>query len=161
MRKPAVDEEWQKLEKLPAMQMTKVRSKKKGVIQEAQKEGRTVPFAALMDGWPPQELEVGAENSKNTQDVFVLQGDTVKDDSGPKTVFTEQGSSASQMTAAKFMDVFARPPGCAGRAAGAVSANAQVQMEDAPELLKNSKVRMSRYVDTSFTIQRPQIMGKH
>ena len=34
----------------------------------------------------------------------VLQGDIVKDDSGSYAVFTEQGSSASQMTAAKVMD---------------------------------------------------------
>ena len=38
----------------------------------------------------------------------VLRGDIVKDDSGVYAVFTEQGSSASQMTAAKVMDVIAR-----------------------------------------------------
>ena len=35
----------------------------------------------------------------------VLRGDIVKDDSGSYAVFTEQGSSASQMTAAKVMDI--------------------------------------------------------
>ena len=30
--------------------------------------------------------------------------------------FTEQGSSASQVTAAKVMDVIARPPDCDGQA---------------------------------------------
>ena len=40
----------------------------------------------------------------------VLRGDKVKDDSGSCAVFTEQGSSASQMTAAKVMDVIARLP---------------------------------------------------
>ena len=34
----------------------------------------------------------------------VLRGDIVKDDSGSDAVLTEQGSSASQMTAAKVMD---------------------------------------------------------
>ena len=34
----------------------------------------------------------------------VLRGDIVKDDSGSYAVFTGQGSSASQMTAAKIMD---------------------------------------------------------
>ena len=38
----------------------------------------------------------------------VLRGDVVKDDSGAYAVFSEQGSSASQMTAAKIMDVIAR-----------------------------------------------------
>ena len=36
-------------------------------------------------------------------------------------VFTEQGSSASQMTAAKIMDIISRLPGCAGQATDAVS----------------------------------------
>ena len=38
----------------------------------------------------------------------------MKDDSGSYAVFTVQGSSASQMTAAKVMDIFSRLPGCAG-----------------------------------------------
>ena len=41
----------------------------------------------------------------------VLREDIVKDDSGAYAVFTEQGSSASQMTAAKIMDVIACLPG--------------------------------------------------
>ena len=60
----------------------------------------------------------------------------VKDDSGAYAVFTELGSSASQMTAAKIIDVFARLPDCEGQAADAVSAYTQVKMEDAPRLLK-------------------------
>ena len=55
----------------------------------------------------------------------------MKDDSGSYAVFTEQGSSASQMTAANVLD-------CAGQASDAVSAYAQVQMEDAPKSLKLS-----------------------
>ena len=66
----------------------------------------------------------------------VLRGDIVKDDSGSYAVFTEQGSSASQMTAAKVMDIISTLPGCAGQAADAVSAYTQVKMEDAPKLLK-------------------------
>ena len=66
----------------------------------------------------------------------VLRGDIVKDDSRPYAVFTEQGSSPSQMTAAKVMDIISRLPGCAGQAADAVSAYTQVKMEDAPSLLK-------------------------
>ena len=61
----------------------------------------------------------------------MLRGDTVKDDSGAHAVFTEQGSSASQMTAAKIMNVIARLPGCDGQAADAVSAYTQVKLEDA------------------------------
>ena len=63
----------------------------------------------------------------------------MKDDSGSHAIFTEQGSSASQMTAAKVMDVKSRLPGCAGQAADTVSAYTQVKMEDAPKLLKIPK----------------------
>ena len=69
----------------------------------------------------------------------VLRGDIVKDDSGSYAVFSEQGSSASQMTAAKVMDIFSRLPGCAGQATDAVSAYTHVRMEDAPTLLKIQK----------------------
>ena len=69
----------------------------------------------------------------------VLRGDIVKDDSGSHAAFTEQGSSASQMTAAKIMDIISRLPGCDGPAADAVSAYTQVKMEDAHKLLKIPK----------------------
>ena len=41
--------------------------------------------------------------------------DIVKDDSRAYAVFTEQGSSASQMTAANVVDVIAELPGCDGQ----------------------------------------------
>ena len=68
-----------------------------------------------------------------------LRGDIVKDDSGSYSVFIEQGSSASHMTAAKVVDIKSRLPGCARQAADAVSAYTQVKMEDAPTLLKIPK----------------------
>ena len=52
----------------------------------------------------------------------VHRGDIVKDDSGSYAVFIGQGSSASQMTAVKIMDIKSRVPGCSGQAADAVSA---------------------------------------
>ena len=82
------------------------------------------------------ELETKHQKYKGR---IVLRCDIVKDDSGSYAVFTEQGSSASQMTAAKVMDVISRLPGCAGQAADGVSAYTQVKMEDAPSLLKFSK----------------------
>ena len=66
----------------------------------------------------------------------VLRGDIVKDDSGAYVVFTEQGSSASLIIAAKVMDVIARLRDCDGQAADAVSAYTQVKFEDAPRLLE-------------------------
>ena len=72
------------------------------------------------------------QSTKNTK-VELYSVVIVKDDSGSYAVFTEQGSSASQMTAAKFMDIISRLPGCDGQAADAVSAYTQVKMEDAPK----------------------------
>ena len=65
------------------------------------------------------ELEAKQQKYKGR---VVLRGDIVKDNSGSYAVITEQGSSASQMTAAKIMDIISRLPGCAGQAADAVSA---------------------------------------
>ena len=56
----------------------------------------------------------------------------MKDDSRAYAVLTEQGSSASQMTAAAVMDVMAGLPDCDGQAADAVSAYTQLKMEDQP-----------------------------
>ena len=132
--KAAVDKEWEKLEKISAWNLTKVRSKKQ-VIDEARTSGAKVHFASSMDichlNW--------RQNTKNTKGRVVLRGDIVKDNSGSYAVFTEQGSSASQMTAAKVMDIISRLPGCAGQAADAVSAYTQVKMEDAHKLFKIPK----------------------
>ena len=46
--KAAVDKEWEKLEKISAWNLTKVKSKKT-VIDEARTSGATVHFASLMD----------------------------------------------------------------------------------------------------------------
>ena len=51
----------------------------------------------------------------------VLRGDIAKNDSGSYAICTEHGSSASQMTAPKVMDVISRLPGCAGQAAVGIS----------------------------------------
>ena len=54
-------------------------------------------------------------------------------------MLTEQGSSASQMTAAKIVDVIAKLLDCEGQAADAVSAHTQVKMEDAQNYWKIPK----------------------
>ena len=69
----------------------------------------------------------------------VLRGDVVKDNSGSYAEFTEQGSSASQMNAAKIMDIISILLGRYGQAADAVSAYTQVKIEDAHKLLKIPK----------------------
>ena len=79
------------------------------------------------------------QNKKQNKGGVVLRGDIVKDDSGAFAFFTEQGSSPSQMTAGKVMDLIARLPDCDGQAADAVSAYTQVKLEDAPRLLRIPK----------------------
>ena len=102
--------------------------------------GATVHFASLMDICHLKNAELEAKHQKCKGRV-VLRGDIVKDDSGSYAVFTEQGSSASQMTAAKIMDIISRLPGCDGQAADAVSVYTQVKMEDAHKLLKKFRNR--------------------
>ena len=121
-------------------QLTRVRNKNE-VIAEARNEGRKVHFASLVDLSHLKNLELEPKIQKYKGRVE-LRGDIVKDDSGSFAVITEQGSSASQMTAAKIMDIISRLPGCAGQAADATSAYTQVKMEDAPSLFKNSEVRV-------------------
>ena len=119
--KAAVDKEWEKLEKISAWNRTNVRSKKE-VIDEARTQGAKVHFASLMDIRHLKNAELEGKHQKYKGRV-VLRGDVVKDDSRSYAVFTEQGSSASQMTAAKVMDIISRLPGCPGQAADAVSAD--------------------------------------
>ena len=130
-------QEWEKLEKISAWNLTKVKSKKQ-VIEEARTSGAKGSFCIIMDICHLKNAELEAKHQKYKGRV-VLRGDIVKDNSGSCAVFTEQGSSASQMTAAKIMDIISRLPGCDGQAADAVSAYTQVKMEDAPKLLKIPK----------------------
>ena len=68
------------------------------------RRGATVHFASLMDICHLKNAELEAKHQQYKGRV-VLRGDTVKDDSGSYAVFTEQASSACQMTAAKIMDI--------------------------------------------------------
>ena len=149
--KAAVDKEWEKLEKIPAWSLTKVRSKSE-VIDEARTTDAKVHFASLMDICHLKNAGLETKHQKYKGRV-VLRGDMVKHDSGSYAAITEQGSSASQMTAAKVMDIKSRMSGCAGQAADAVSAYTQVKMEDAPKIMENSRIGMSRHLDSSTTTQ--------
>ena len=105
---------------------------------------RKVHCASLIDlcHMKNAELEQKLQQHKGR---VVLRGDIVKDDSGAYVVWTEQGSSASQMTAAKIMDVIAKLPDCEGQAANAVTAYKQVKLDDAPRLLKFRSQNVQTY----------------
>ena len=90
------------------------------MIDEARTSGAKVHVASLMEKCHLKNAELEAKHQKYKGRV-VFRCDIVKDDSGSCAVFTEQGSSASQMTAAKVMDIIASLPGCDGQEADAVS----------------------------------------
>ena len=136
--KAAADKEREKLEKFCAWNLTKVRRSKKEVIDEARTSVAKVHFASLMDICHLKNAELEGKHRKYKGRV-VFRGDMVKDDSGSYAVFTEQGSSASQMTAAKIMEIISTLPGFDGQAADAVSAYTQVKMADAHKFLKIPK----------------------
>ena len=71
--KAAVDKECEKLKKISAWNLTKVRSKKQ-VIDEARTKGAKVHFASLVDTCHLKNGELEAKH--------LLRGDIVKDDSG-------------------------------------------------------------------------------
>ena len=119
----ATVEKWEKLEKIPAWNLTEVKNKHE-VIADARIEGRKVHFASWMDVCHLKNSELEPQFRKY-RGRGVLRGDIVKDDSGS--------------TAAKIMDIISRLPGCDGQAADVVSAYTQVRMEDAPKLLKIPK----------------------
>ena len=104
--------------------------RKSEVRKRAGTKGAKVHFASVMDTCHSKNAELEAKH-QNFKGRVVLRGDIVKDDSG--------SCAASQMTAAKVMDIISRLLGCTGQAADAVSAYTQVKMEDAPKLLKGPK----------------------
>ena len=71
--KAAVDKEWEKLEKIPAWDLTKVRSKSE-VIDEARTKGAKVHFASLMDIGHLKNAELEAKHQIYKGRV-VLRGD--------------------------------------------------------------------------------------
>ena len=125
------------------------------MIDEAGTKGAKVHFASLMDVCHLKNAELEAKHQKYKGRV-VVRGDIVKDDTGSYAVVTDQrsqGSSASQMTAAKVMDIISRLLGGAGQAADAVSAYTQVRNGGCSQIIENSRIGMSRHLDPSTTTQ--------
>ena len=148
--KAAVDKEWEKLEKILAWNLTKIISKKE-VIDEARTSGATVHFASLMDICHLKNAELEAKHQKYKGRV-VVRGDIVKDDSGFYAVFTEQGSSASQMTAVKVHGYNVQT------ARMRRTSETLVKNGRCFQITENSQIRMSRHMDPSTTTQMVQIV---
>ena len=142
MQKPQWTRNGKKLETIPAWQLEKVKSKEE-VILEAQTDKKKVHFATLMDirHLKNAELEPKLQKYKGR---IVLRGDIEKDGSGAYSVFTEQGLSASQKTAAKVIDVITRLPDCDGQAADAVICLHPSKIGGHSKIIENSNIGMSR-----------------
>ena len=148
-----------KMEKISAWNLTKVKSNKQ-VINEVRASVATVHFASLMNICHLKNAELEAKHKKYKERV-VLRDDIVKDDSGSYTVFTEQGSSVFQMTAAKIMNIISKLFGYDGQAGNAVAVYIEVKMEDTHKLLKIPKSECPDNLDSSITTQMAKIMVQY
>ena len=83
------------------------------------KQGRRAQKFILHHWWTyvSWKCRIGGKHTK-VQSLVVLRGDIVNDDSLFHAVFTEQGTSTSQMTATQVMDIMSRLLGCAGQSSG-------------------------------------------
>ena len=153
--KAAVDKEWKKLwENSGVGTWQKSEARKRWSMKQRRRAQKFI----LHHWWTYviwKNAELGAKHQKYKGRV-VLQGDIVKGDSGSYAAFTEQGSSVSQMTAAKVMDIISRLPGCDGQAADAASAWNPGQTGRCSQNIGNSKIGMSRQLDSSTPTQWPK-----
>ena len=117
---------------------------------------RRVHFASPVDICHLKNAELETKHQK-FQGRIGFGGDIVKDDSGSYAVFKEQGSSASQLTAAKVMDIISRLPGCSGQAQTQYQLVPRLKMEDATRIFfscaRGSRLKMRElYCALSFEV---------
>ena len=87
----------------------------------------------------------------------MLRGDIVKDDSGSYAVFTEQGSSASQMTAAKIMDIISiQTAGLRWTSSRRSICLYPGKNGRCSQIIENSKIGVSRHLDSSTRHKWPK-----
>ena len=65
------------------------------------------------------------EHQRSYKGRVVFRGDNIKDEAGYAAVFSEQGTSASHMAAAKLLDAISKMPDCSGEDADATGAYTQ------------------------------------
>ena len=88
----------------------------------------------------------------------VLRGDIVKDNSGSYAVFTEQGSFSSQITAAKIMVQIAWLRWTSSRRSISLYPSENGRCS---QIIENSKIGVSRHLDSSTTTQVAKIMVQY
>ena len=149
--KAAVDKEWEKLEKISAWNLTKVRSKKE-VIDEARTNGAKVHFASLMDLCHLKNAELEAKHQKYKGRI-VLRGDIVKDDSGSYAVFTEQGSFSITNDGCKSHRYHFQIAWLRWTSSGRSICLYPGKNGGCSQIIENSQIGMSRHLDSSTTTQ--------
>ena len=122
----ALDAEYTKLRNYPCWDESQPRERE-DVEREAREQGKTVHFGTIMDLIFLKHAEL-AKHLQKYKGRVVFRGEIVKDESGFMAVFSEQGTSASHLSAGKFLDALARMPGMAGQDADAVGAYCQVDL---------------------------------
>ena len=158
--KAAVDKEWEKLGKISAWNLTKVKSKKQ-VINAARTSGATVHFTSLMDICHLKNAELEAKHQKYKGRV-VLRGDIVKDNSGSYAEFTEQGwifsiSNDSSKDHGYHLQIAWLRWTSSRRSIGLYPSENGRRIN----VIKNSHIGVSRYLDSSTTTQMAKIMVQY
>ena len=112
--------------------METVESKKK-VEERCQQQGIECEFCTIMEICHNKNSEFEYElplNDRTYKGRVVMRGDTITNEEGYRAVFSEQGTSASHMEAAKMLDALAHFEGCDGQNSDAMSAYTQVVLDD-------------------------------
>jgi len=100
-------------------------------MREAKENKHTVHFGSLMALCHQEHSEL-AEALRRYRGRVVSRGDNVRDEEGFYAVFSEQGTSASHLASATFLDAIARMPGNDGEDSGAIGAYTQCELEGPP-----------------------------
>ena len=111
--KAALEKEWTKLESRNAWDLKNPREYYE-VRDEATRKGKTVHFGRVHPLMHIKHSEL-PEHLQTYKGRIVFAGNRVQDETGYSAVFSEQGTSASHLTAAKFLDAIARRPGNNGQ----------------------------------------------
>ena len=151
---------WETLKKIAAWQLTKVRNETE-VIDEAWNKGRRGSFCVIHGSLSSQECGVRASISKVQRLKLYSEVTLWKMIQDHTQYLLNKDHQHHKWQSQISWTLFWRLPGCAGQAADAVSAFSQVEMEDARNVIENSKVRMSRYLDPSTETQMAQIMVQY
>ena len=126
----AVHKEWESLMD-QAWDLSTVRPRQQVIAQTKHKEVHFAVVMALCHQKHSERRDLEAQYKGRV----VLRGDKVKDETGEFAVFSEMGTSASQLSATKSLDAIARLPGNTGQNSDAVKAYRQVVLKDMAERL--------------------------